>query len=292
MVPSVVVGYDASERSAAAVRWAAQEAARTASPLLVVHVWGFAHQRTGGAGTSWLGAQVVAGVQAVADEGVAVALEAAPQVHARGFVGHGPPAQVLVDHSRDARLVVLGRHGTGWVREAVVGSVAAGVVQHAFCPVAVVPEGEWSVHGVVVVGVDGSAGADLALDTAAEHAQARDAELRVVTSWTSVPVTSTMSYWVVAYPDASPDQLALAHAEQVQEVARARLARTAPEVKASWEIAEGRAADVLARASRSADLVVVGARGRGGLAGLLLGSVSRGVVRRAECPVLVTRARA
>lgn len=292
MVPSVVVGYDASERSAAAVRWAAREAARTASPLLVVHVWGFAHQRTGGAGTSWLGAQVVAGVQAVADEGVAVALAAAPDVHARGFVGHGPPAQVLVDHSRDARLVVLGRHGTGWVREAVVGSVAAGVVQHAFCPVAVVPEGEWTAHGVVLVGVDGSAGADLALDTAAELALARDAELRAVTTWTSVPVTSTMSYWVVAYPDATPDQLALAHAEQVQEVARARLARTAPEAKASWEITEGRAADVLVRASQSADLVVVGARGRGGLAGLLLGSVSRGVVRRAACPVLVTRARA
>ncbi|WP_448630038.1 universal stress protein [Cellulomonas soli] len=84
MVPSVVVGYDASQQSATAVRWAAREAARTGSPLLVVHVWGFAHQRTGGAGTSWLGAQVIAGVQAVADEGVAVALEAAPDVHARG----------------------------------------------------------------------------------------------------------------------------------------------------------------------------------------------------------------
>ncbi|WP_448630037.1 universal stress protein [Cellulomonas soli] len=48
----------------------------------------------------------------------------------------------MVDHSRDARLVVLGRHGTGWVREAVIGSVAAAVVQHAFCPVVVVPDVE------------------------------------------------------------------------------------------------------------------------------------------------------
>ncbi|GAA3803056.1 universal stress protein [Cellulomonas soli] len=291
MVPSVVVGYDASEHSVAAVRWAAREAARTASPLLVVHVWGFAHQRTGGAGTSWLGAQVVAGVQAVADEGVALAVEAAPEVHARGFVGHGPPAQVLVDHSRDARLVVLGRHGTGWVREAVIGSVAASVVQHAFCPVVVVPTGDVPDHGVVVVGVDGSAGADAALDTAAEHSASRGAALRVLTAWTTVPVTSTMSYWVIAYPDSTPDQLALAHAEQVQEVARARLARTAPELQASWEIVEGRASDVLTAAARGADLVVVGARGRGGLAGLLLGSVSRGVVRHSPCPVLVTRSR-
>ncbi|WP_066581507.1 universal stress protein [Cellulomonas timonensis] len=292
MAAPIVVGYDASEQAAVAVKWAAGEAVRSASELIVVHAWGFADRPGGGAGHSPLGEAVLAGVQAVADDGAAIARAAAPGLQASGVVGHGSPAQALVDHAHGARMLVLGRHGTGWFSGALTGSVATGAVQRASCPVAVVPADslEHPRTDVVVVGVDGSPGSDTALLAAADEATARDAMLRVVTSWTSAEATSTLSYWAVAYPSVTPDEMALAHAERVQEAARAILDERAAELEVAWEVTEGPAPHVLAQASTAADLVVVGARGRGGLAGLLLGSVSRNVVRRSHCPVLVTRA--
>ncbi|MFI2754509.1 universal stress protein [Cellulomonas sp. P22] len=291
MSAPVVVGYDTSEQSVAAVRWAAQEALRSRSELVVVHVWGFAHQPESAASRTWLREQVLAGVQAVADEGAFLAAEAAPGVVVTAVVGHGSPAQALVDRSTEARMLVLGRHGTGWFQEMVLGSVAVAAVQHATCPVAVVPQEAVGrdPRGLVVVGTDGSAGGDGALVTAAEQAVLRGADLRVVTTWTSTPVTSSMSYWVEAYPDVTPDEVAMAAAERVQETAREGFAQDYPDLEVSWDVAEGPASHVLVRASSDADLTVVGARGLGGLAGLLLGSVSRGVVRGAHSPVLVTR---
>lgn len=290
----VVVGYDTSEQSAAAVRWAAQEALRSQSELVVVHVWGFAHQPQGEASRTWLREQVLAGVQAVADEGALLGAEAAPGVTATGVVGHGSPAQALVDRSAEARMLVLGRHGTGRFQEMVLGSVAVAAVQHATCPVAVVPQEAVDRHlrGLVVVGIDGSAGGDGALVTAAEEATLRGADLRVVTTWTSTPISSTMAYWVEAYPDVSPDEVAMTQAERVQATAREGFAQDHPDLEVSWDIAEGPASRVLVRASSDADLTVVGARGLGGLTGLLLGSVSRAVVRGAHSPVLVTRSEA
>ncbi|MDM8084538.1 universal stress protein [Cellulomonas cellasea] len=292
MTAPIVVGYDASEQAAVAVRWAAGEAARSGRELLVVHAWGFADRPGGGAGHSPLGEAVLAGVQAVADEGAAIARAAAPGVAATGVVGHGSPAQALVDHARDARMLVLGRHGAGWFSGALTGSVATGAVQRASCPVAVVPADalEHARTDVVVVGVDGSAGSDTALLAAAAEAESRGATLRVVTTWTAAEASSALSYWAVAYPTVTPDEMALAHAERVQEAARTVLAERGARLEVSWEVTEGPAPHVLAQASTGADLVVVGARGRGGLAGLLLGSVSRNVVRRSHCPVLVTRA--
>lgn len=291
MGAQVVVGYDGSERSAAAVRWAAQEAARTASPVLVVHVWGFAGQPSGGAGTSRLGAQVIAGIQEIAEDGARVARQAAPELPVTGTIGHGSPAQVLVDLSEGARLLVLGRRGAGWFTEALTGSVTAAVVQRASCPVVVVPHesAERESAGLVVVGIDGSPGADGALDAAATHARERGARLRVLTAWVPHGPRPTMSYWSRAYPDLSPDDVAQAEAERIQEEARESFAGDFPDVEVAWDIEAGPPATVLVEASKAADLTVVGARGSGGLAGLMVGSVSRGVVRHAHGPVLVTR---
>ncbi len=288
----IVVGYDASEQSAVAVRWAAAEAALAGADVLVVHVWGFADRPGGGAGSSPLGQAVLAGVQAVADEGAEIVRRADASVAVSAVIGHGSPAQALVDRAHGARMLVLGRHGTGWFNEALTGSVATGAVQRATCPVVVVPadSAERRATGVVVVGIDGSAGADTALLTAVDEAVLRGSTLRIVTSWTRAEASATLSYWAVAYPGITPDEMALAHAERVQAAARALLAERELSIEVAWEVTEGPAAHVLTQASAAADLVVVGARGRGGLAGLLLGSVSRGVVRRSRCPVLVTRA--
>ena len=98
-----------------------------------------------------------------------------------------------------------------------------------------------------------------------------------------------MTYWTLAYPDLSPGEVALQRAERVQAEAETWWAGAHPDIPVEWEVSAGSPVDVLVEASRDAGLVVVGARGRGGLASLLLGSVSRGVVHRAHAPVMVTR---
>jgi nucleotide-binding universal stress UspA family protein len=286
----VVVGYDTSTASEAAVRWAAAEAAARGWQLDVVHAWGFAGREGGGAGSSWLGRQVQAQVQEVADEGAVVAREAAADVDARGVVVHGPAAAALVRHAEAARLVVAGRHGAGRFADGLLGSVTSGVLHHAPCPVVVVPEESHAREGgdPVLVGFDGSPGSFGALEEACEQARVHGTDVSVVTAWSATGETSSVSYWVLAYPNRSPAEVAVEDAERVLERAQSWSA-SRHDVAISCDLAEGRAAEVLTRRSRHASLVVVGTRGRGGFTSLVLGSTSRAVVQRAHCPVLVTR---
>lgn len=294
MSTTVVAGYDDSAESAAAVRWAATEAARRGAPLHVVHVWGFAGEPHGGAGTSRLGERVLAAVQGVADAGADIARDTAPGVEVSAVVRHGPVAEVLVELSHDAVLVVVGRRGSGRVAGGLLGSVAHAVLHLAHCPVVVVPATAAGLTpGVgsdeVVVGFDGSAGAYQALDAAAAAARVRAGGVRVLTAWSPANETRSMSYWGVAYPDESPGEVALERAERAQAEARAWWGAHHADVPVEWELPIGLPVDALVNASADAGLVVVGARGRGGLASLLLGSVSRAVVHGAHGPVEVTR---
>lgn len=294
MSTRVVAGYDDSAESAAAVRWAAAEAARFGACLQVVHVWGFAGEPHGGAGTSRLGEQVMAAVQRIADAGADIARDTAPDVEVSALVRHGPVAEVLVDLSRDALLVVVGRRGSGQVAGGLLGSVAHAVLHLAHCPVVVVPAVDaGSIPGVgfneVVAGFDGSAAAYQTLDAAAAAARVRGGGVRVLTAWSPASETRSTTYWAVAYPDVSPGEVALERAERAQAKAREWWETRHADVPVDWELPIGRPVDALVKASVDAGLVVVGARGRGGLASLLLGSVSRAVVHGAHGPVEVTR---
>lgn len=290
MDDTVVVGYDTSPESAAAVRWAAAGAAARGWALEVAHVWGFAHREGGGAGDTWLGRQVQAQVLEVAAEGAALAAEAVPGVGARAVVLHGSPARVLAERGDEVRMVVVGRHGSGGVRSSLVGSVATGVLHRAHCPVVVVPVGTHPGAGPapVLVGFDGSPGSFGALEAACEQARRLGAEVLVVTAWTTTVETTSPRYWATTYPVRSPGEVALGEAERVADRARS-WAAAQHDVTVTCDVAEGRAAQVLVRRSHHAALAVVGTRGRGGFAGLVLGSTSRAVVQRSGCPVLVTR---
>jgi nucleotide-binding universal stress UspA family protein len=176
----------------------------------------------------------------------------------------------------------------------LLGSVAHAVLHLAHCPVVVVPAEEaGSTPGVgsdeVMAGFDGSAGAYQALDAAAVAARVRGGGVRVLTAWSSASETRSMAYWAVAYPDASPGEVALGRAERAQAEARVWWATHHGDVPVEWELPVGLPVEALVQASSDAGLVVVGARGRGGLASLLLGSVSRAVVHGAHGPVEVTR---
>ena len=138
----------------------------------------------------------------------------------------------------------------------------------------------------ILVGVDGSACAQAALAFAAREAALRGASLRIVCAWETptwvdVGVLAPGPYVTEGYRE---------HAEAVVRQAVARAGELAPSVPCEGQALEGHPAHVLLQAAQDATLLVVGCRGRGGFASLLLGSVSQHVVQHAPCPVAVVRA--
>lgn len=289
MQDKIVVGYDGSQESVTAVRWAALEGRRRSLSVEVVHVWGFGGREGGGAGTSWLGKQVVAEAQQVAEDGAQVARESAPGVQVDAVLEHGSPAAALVRLASDGRLVVLGRHGVGQFGGAMVGSVTSGVLHHAISPVVVVPQDiDLDDSGPVLVGFDGSPGAFQALDAAVEEARVRRVPLSVIVAWTAPADQATLPMRSLRVHPVPLSQAVSTETAAIADRARSWL-HCHPEVSSEVVVAEGRAKEQLVRRSRSASLTVVGTRGRGGFVSLVLGSVSRAVVHRAHSPVLVTR---
>jgi nucleotide-binding universal stress UspA family protein len=134
----------------------------------------------------------------------------------------------------------------------------------------------------IVVGVDGSESSRDALRWAARQAQLTGGRLEVVTTW-ELP---TSFGWIPPYPsDFNP-------AEDAQKAADDEVVAALvdyPDVTAEITVVEGHPAPTLLDASRGADLLVVGSRGHGEFAGMLIGSVSQHLVSTAHCPVLVWR---
>jgi nucleotide-binding universal stress UspA family protein len=148
-------------------------------------------------------------------------------------------------------------------------------------------------RGVVVVGVDGSAGARAALRWAMAEARLRKTRLRVVHAWTfSYPGGVGYGYLgetLDAFPGGGLSNLHRA-SERLIDHTIAELAAEAEGLEIEREIVEGAAAEVLVGAATEHDLLVVGSRGHGGFAGLLLGSVSQQCAHHARCPVVIVQA--
>ncbi len=139
----------------------------------------------------------------------------------------------------------------------------------------------------IVVGVDGSEGARAALASAVSEAKQRGARLRVVCAW-GVPPEVFSGGFVPGIDESTLDGFRT-NAEAIVQEALAGTERIAPGLQSEGEAVDGQAAEVLLREAKDASLIVVGNRGRGGFASLLLGSVSQQVVHHARCPVLVVR---
>ncbi|QDY90471.1 universal stress protein [Arthrobacter sp. UKPF54-2] len=135
----------------------------------------------------------------------------------------------------------------------------------------------------IVAGVDGSAPSRLALEWAVTEARLRHGEVRAVTAWEFPPVTVGME-GLIHDPDVFPQT-----ARRLQNEALKRV--DSEGVPVIGDVVQGNAAAMLLGAAEDADLVVVGSRGLGGFAGLLLGSVSSQVLHHSPCPVLVVRTR-
>ncbi|MDT7579971.1 MAG: hypothetical protein QOK35_1235 [Pseudonocardiales bacterium] len=138
---------------------------------------------------------------------------------------------------------------------------------------------------IIVVGVDGSAGSRKALTWAAAEAAIHGSDLVVVNVWehTLLPPAGSVSVSERYVPD--PSQRT---ADDLLQVIKEELGDEPP-VPVQPRVKQGRTAKVLIEESADADLLVVGPRGHGGFAGLVLGSVSQHVAAYAKCPVVVVR---
>jgi nucleotide-binding universal stress UspA family protein len=283
----IVAGVDGSECALTAVRWAAAEAARRRLPLRLVaaHMW----PAGGLAGDPGLGVDprtvlrdVVLGHLAVA----AVEAAVAPGLVVEQAAVEGDPVAVLEAESQQAGLVVLGDRGLGGFTGLLMGSVAVALSAHGACPVVVVRgiETDPAVPRPepVVVGVDGSPGGAAAVAFAAEAAELRGVPLVAVHAWRDVLVDATLAP-LVDWDAVESDE---------REVLAERLAGIPsrhPDLVVRKLVVRDRPARALVEESRGAQLVVVGSRGRGGVRGLLLGSVSQQLLHHAHCPVAVVR---
>jgi nucleotide-binding universal stress UspA family protein len=280
----VVVGVDGSACGDAALDWAAEEAARRLLPLHVVHATNIDYLV---AAAMLNPADTPATPDDVSEAARARALEHWPDLHVTAEASTGAGAETLVERSATAEEVVVGSHGKGAVHGAL-GSVSLQVATHARSPVVVV-RGEASgvATGPVVVGVDGSSLSTAAVAFAFEQASQRGVPLAAIYTWSIEFVEG-----VVVTTPGTPQWRAIQERHELtvgESLAGWR--EKYPDVEVEVHIEHDRPADALASASEKACLVVVGARGRGGFRGLLLGSVSQAVLHRAHCPVAVVRPR-
>jgi nucleotide-binding universal stress UspA family protein len=199
----------------------------------------------------------------------------------------GSAGHILTAASDNDALIVVGNRGRGGFSSLLLGSVSQQVATHAAGPVVVV-RGRADASGPVVVGVDGSAAGDHALGVAFEEATVRGVRVLAVRAFTPTSVA-----WE---PGLSPipedvDQRRQIEREDVVATVEAWKHKF-PDIDVKCVAIEGSPTGVLTGLSNSAQLVVVGARGHGGFAGLLLGSVGLQLLHHAKCPVMIARHRA
>ncbi|MFJ2946888.1 universal stress protein [Streptomyces sp. NPDC087226] len=285
----VIVGVDGSTSSLVAVEAAAQEARLRKAALRVVHafLWPVMHAPLG---PSPLGPPE-GGIRNMVERLVAEAVEraraSAPEVEVAHAVVTGEPLTVLEAQSRAAELVVVGSRGMGGFVGLMVGSTAVHLAAHARCPVLVVRE-EAHRAGPVLVGVDGSPAGDKAVEFAFRQAELHGTSLVALHAWTTwnAPLPAPQD---PSEPCANPAE-ALGHEEErLLSAALAGHQERHPDMAVEHRMVHGPTREALIEASRTAGLLVVGARGRGGFTGLLLGSVSQALLHHAHCPVAVVR---
>jgi len=285
---SVVVGVDGSEAAALALDWGARQAALEGRPVTVVHACGLPSAPTDRANVA-ADEQGLLSVGRSIARGAVQAVRATPRtVGVRSVVTMGSPAPVLVESSEYADLLVVGARGRGSVSRALLGSVSAAVARESECPVIVVRAPDPAPDGVlpVVCGVDGTPASSAAVEFAFRMASVQRAPLTLLhATW---DLREEMTAVVDLRTYAEKVNLDEAQERLVAETV-AGLCDKYPDVQVTETYLRGEPVRRLVEASRTASLVVVGTRGRRLLKSNLLGSVSRGVVERAACPVAVVR---
>ncbi|MFF0268222.1 universal stress protein [Kribbella sp. NPDC004536] len=252
----VVVGVDGSPAASVAISWGAKEAAALRSPLHLVYAL------TPGSSPAQAGDVIHKAVEQARGSASGIVIDSR--------IESGSPSAALVKASGTAAVVVIGSRGLGLMAGALVGSTGLDLAANARCPVIVVRPDLGSTTGVrVVIGYDGSPTADEALAFGIEHARRHDLGVRVV----------------AAQPEGT--ELHRITEDELRAAVQAHGGRDAELIQIT-----GHPAEHILRLASDAALIVLGARGRGGFAGMLIGSVSQTVLHHADCPVAVIPAAA
>lgn len=291
----IVVAVDGSEEAGAAVRWAVQEATLRNTALTLLHVvapmvmsWPVG-QYLGS--SAYLGSivewqqenaqHVLAQSEQAARAGAAETASLA--VHSE--LVNADVVSALAEASKTAQLTVVGSRGRGALSRAILGSVSTGLVQHGHGNVAVVH----TTDGVlpdstlpVLLGVDGSSTSEAATALAFDEASRRGVDLVALHAWTDVTAYTPLGVEWGRYEDEGHEVLAERLAGWQEQY---------PEVTVHRRLVGSRPAHWLVEESERSQLVIVGSHGRGGFAGMVLGSVSRAVAQAAHAPVIVCRPR-
>src|SRR5271166_64012 len=292
MNPGVVVGVDGSSSSRGAVQWAAHEARMRNAPLTVVHVvvtpsWGPAPWLLSNAplplpaeedpALEKSGRKIIADAIKIAEDSTHGT--GRPEINSELFFS--VPVPTLVDLSKEAQMVVVGRRGQHRLRGVLLGSVSTGLIHHAHCPVAVIgdaaPIGPKNSGRPVVVGIDGSPASELATAIAFDEASFRGVDLVALHAYSDADVST------------APFMESRPAAEKTLAEGLAGFQEHYPDVPVRHRVVFDHPAHHLLDESESAQLIVVGSHGRGGFGGMLLGSVSTAVVHAARIPVIVAR---
>ena len=282
----IVVAVDGSPTSLHAVAWAARDAVLNRCRMEIVHSIAIPANFGPGlaAGTAqpdWLrtdGEQILARATEVAREIGGTDLEIRAELGLELIIGD------LLVRSERARRVVAGSRGRGALQRTVLGSVSTALVQHAHCPVVIVKSGSAtdpiSARRPVLVGVDGTDNSAPAVEAAFGEAHRRGVELVALHSWSDTTGLDISMFGWDTIVSAEHDMLA-------QRLAPWR--ERYPELPVTLQVVRDDPPKSLLEASDSAQLVVVGNRGRGGFAGLLLGSTGASLLSSVECPIMVVR---
>jgi nucleotide-binding universal stress UspA family protein len=284
----IVVGIDDSPAARLAVQWAARDAELRKIPLTLVHA-------ISPEVSTMLRTPLPAGLmrwqqdhgRRLVDEALKVVEEASQRggpagVHSEILSSAAVPT--LVDLSKDAEMVVTGAQGSGRWPGRLLGSVSSGLLRYAHSPVAIIhdqdPAMPYPSQAPVLVGIDGSPASELATAIAFDEASRRHVGVIAQHAWSDLDV----SEWPgIDWP---------ATQSMAEEVLAERLAgwqEQYPDVQVSRTVVQAQPARQLVEQSEEAQLVVVGSRGRGGFAGMLVGSVSEAVAEMTRVPVIVAR---
>ncbi|MFC4114464.1 universal stress protein [Nonomuraea zeae] len=279
---AIVVGADGSDAATAAVEWAADDAARAATRLRIVHVVDRSSYELAKFSAPDRGEAVTLNAESVLTEAEAVARKRQPGIDVTCELHEGAAATVLRGQAGDCAEIVIGGSGLGGFPGAVLGSVSTHVAGHAHGPVVVVRSDLGTVHGEIVVGLDDYHAGEPALAYAFEQAMRRASTLRAVYAW-QPPAHAHI-------PDSAHDldEMHAARCRTAAAVLRGWRQRY-PQVQVIEDVRRAHPVDALAGASEKADLVVVGSQGRGAIGTVMLGSVTLGVLHHARNSVAVVR---
>lgn len=283
----IVAGVDGSAASACAARWAADEAdlRNEVLGLLFAYQIPIAGRPEDEYPPQFADAVRSAG-QNVLDRIADAAVGLHPDLRIRKTLKEADARSALDDESTQATMTVVGCKGKARLAEVLLGSVALHLATHGHSPVVVVPESDRTTQGPVVVGVDGSPSSDAALGFAFDEAALRGTGLVAMVGWDELSDQL----------DARRPVVTGAVSEDAETLLTRQLAgwcQKYPEVSIRRVVHRGPAAQGLLgygqQSGHQPQMIVVGNRGRGGLAGLILGSTSHTVIIHSQCPVAVVR---